>query len=59
MYFRGLGEGLEELQEEITALLGTGNFDPGAGMLFTERQRHHARAALEALGRRRTPWLWA
>ena len=43
------GEGLEELQEEITALLGTGNFDPGAGMLFTERQRHHARAALEAL----------
>ena len=44
------GEGLEELQEEITALLGTGNFDPGAGMLFTERQRHHARAALEALG---------
>ena len=44
------GEGLEELQEEITALLGAGNFDPGAGMLFTERQRHHARAALEALG---------
>lgn len=43
------GEGLEELQEEITALLGTGSFDPGAGMLFTERQRHHARAALEAL----------
>ena len=43
------GEGLEELQEEITALLGAGNFDPGAGMLFTERQRHHARAALEAL----------
>ena len=44
------GEGLEELQEEITALLGAGNFDPGAGMLFTERQRHHARTALEALG---------
>ena len=43
------GEGLEELQEEITALLGAGNFDPGAGMLFTERQRHHDRAALEAL----------
>lgn len=43
------GEGLEELQEEITALLGAGDFDPGAGMLFTERQRRDAQEAFDAL----------
>lgn len=43
------GEGLEELQEEITALLGAGDFDPGAGILFTERQRRDAQEAFDAL----------
>ncbi len=51
------GEGLDRLEKEVSAILGTAEFFPLDGALFTERQRDEvkraldaAREALEALG---------
>lgn len=43
------GEGLAALQEAVAGLLGTGQFEPSGGALFTERQRDDVRRALEAV----------
>lgn len=43
------GRGLEALEEALAALLGTSDFDPDAGELFTQRQRRAAASAGEAL----------
>lgn len=45
----GQGTGLKELEGAVARLLGTENFDPGDGELFTLRQRGAADRALEAV----------
>jgi tRNA modification GTPase len=39
------GEGMEALKDTVLKILGTEDFDPSQGMLFTERQRDAARRA--------------
>lgn len=43
------GQGLEQLESALSELLGTANFDPDAGELFTQRQKHAVSMAREAL----------
>ncbi len=43
------GNGLEELKDRITTLLGTKNFDPNSAMLTNERQRQCCLKAVESL----------
>lgn len=43
------GEGLRELEQEVSGILDTKNFQPETGVLFTERQRDDVRRALEAI----------
>ena len=43
------GDGLEQLQNAVTSLLGTAALDPAAGLLTTARQLDCARAARDAL----------
>lgn len=43
------GEGLPELERQVADALGTGGFDPAAGVLSTERQRREAEKARDAL----------
>lgn len=43
------GTGGEELEAAVARLLGTENFDPGDGELFTQRQRSAAARALEGV----------
>lgn len=43
------GAGLEQLQQVVSHLLGTGNFEPSGGALFTERQRDEVRKAFDAV----------
>ncbi len=45
----GEGRGLEELEQAVSALLGTAAFRPLDGNLFTERQREDVRRALTAV----------
>ena len=43
------GAGLDDLQQAVESLLGTGQFQPSSGVLFTERQRDDVRCALDAV----------
>ena len=43
------GEGLEELQKQVSGLLDTEHFDPVDGVLFTERQRAEVQRAKDSL----------
>lgn len=43
------GEGLDSLEKTVTDLLGAKEFDPGDGVLFTERQRDCVAQALSNL----------
>lgn len=43
------GNGLDELKDRITTLLGTKNFDPNSAMLTNERQRQCCLKAVESL----------
>ena len=43
------GNGLQELKDKITTLLGTKNFDPNAAMLTNERQRQCCLKAVDSL----------
>ncbi len=43
------GEGLEELTEVVSRLLGTAALDPSQGLLATERQRADAQASLASV----------
>ncbi len=43
------GDGLDDLERQVADVLGTRGFDPAAGVLSTERQRHEAARAKAAL----------
>lgn len=43
------GQGLEQLETALSQLLGTADFDPNAGELFTQRQKFAVAAARDAL----------
>lgn len=43
------GEGLVDLQIAVEKLLGTANFDPSAGTLYTQRQKEDAQQAYQCL----------
>ncbi len=43
------GDGLPELEQEVSGLLGAGDFSPGEGSLFTGRQRDEVKNALHAV----------
>lgn len=43
------GAGLEELEKQVSELLGTAAFHPAEGVLFTERQRENTAQARKAL----------
>ena len=43
------GEGLEDLEEALSEILDTKEFHPEEGVLFTQRQRGDAQAALDSL----------
>lgn len=43
------GEGLEKLEQEVSELLGTKDFVPSDGALFTERQRNDVLRGMEAV----------
>lgn len=43
------GEGLKELEQQVSLLLHTATFRPAEGVLFTERQRENTAQALKAL----------
>jgi tRNA modification GTPase len=43
------GNGLEELKDRITTLLGTKNFDPNSAILTNERQRQCCIKAVQSL----------
>lgn len=43
------GDGLEELEKQVSSILETGDFRPMDGVLLTERQRDNVRRALEAV----------
>ena len=45
----GQGTGLRELEEAVARLLGAGNFDPGDGELFTQRQQAAVNRALDGV----------
>ncbi len=50
LFFSALsGEGLEALDQKVSELLGTKDFAPNQGVLFTERQRNDVLRALEAV----------
>lgn len=43
------GDGLEELEKQVSSILETGDFRPMDGVLLTERQRDNVRRALKAV----------
>jgi len=45
----GQGKGAEDLEAALACLLGTENFEPGDGGLFTQRQRSAAARALDGV----------
>lgn len=45
----GQGMGAEELEKAVASLLGTADYDPGDGELFTQRQRLAAKRAQDAV----------
>ncbi len=51
------GEGLEDLEQALSEILDTKDFHPEEGVLFTQRQRGDAQAALDSL-RGSRPWPW-
>ncbi len=48
------GSGLENLEQELKKLLRLETFDPSAGILCTERQRHDVQQALSAIEEAKT-----
>lgn len=43
------GEGLQELEDAVSLVLGTKELDPSGGMLYTERQRDAANRSLQSV----------
>ena len=43
------GEGMEDLEQALSEILDTKEFHPEEGVLFTQRQRGDAQAALDSL----------
>lgn len=43
------GEGLEDLERQVSALFDTEHFDPSQGTLYTQRQRDDVKKALSAI----------